>query len=144
MLALSLLAVMAAGCGESEVERAAKAEAVQAKAEVEEARAEAARIREIQEPLFEQVKAQMFDAESARFQGVHLNEDESVICGEVNGKNRYGGYVGFRGFIANSNGEVFFDDPDDFLIAKAFSIRALENKCVPGYLESSGRFESLG
>jgi hypothetical protein len=48
-----------------------------------------------------------------------------ATCGEVNGKNRYGGYVGFRGFIANSSGDVFFDDPDDFLAAKVFPIRLI-------------------
>ncbi|MBI1627017.1 hypothetical protein [Comamonas suwonensis] len=41
------------------------------------------------------------DPESARFREVALivYEGRSVVCGEVNSKNGYGGYVGFQPFI---------------------------------------------
>jgi hypothetical protein len=43
------------------------------------------------------------DPSSAQFRNVQLvpYKDSHVICGEVNGKNSYGGYVGFRPFVAS-------------------------------------------
>ncbi|HEU5296697.1 MAG TPA: hypothetical protein VFU71_18085 [Burkholderiaceae bacterium] len=59
------------------------------------------------------------DAESARFRGEYLSlaedgQDPAVrsLCGEVNAKNAYGGYVGFTRFIANSEGMMAFDPAD--------------------------------
>lgn len=51
------------------------------------------------------------DPESMRLQNVRLapskTEGMQTVCGEVNAKNGFGGYVGFRGFyavyIANTN-----------------------------------------
>jgi hypothetical protein len=42
------------------------------------------------------------DPQSAQFQGLFISQygDVRVLCGEVNGKNSYGGYVGFRRFAA--------------------------------------------
>ncbi len=44
------------------------------------------------------------DPSSAQFRNVRFVEylDGVVICGEVNGKNSYGGYVGFKDFVASS------------------------------------------
>lgn len=43
------------------------------------------------------------DPESARFRNVALKlfEGRPIVCGEVNGKNSYGAYVGYRRFAAN-------------------------------------------
>ena len=56
------------------------------------------------------------DAQSARFRGEYLSlaedgQDPSVrsLCGEVNAKNAYGGYVGFMRFIVNTEGMIVFD-----------------------------------
>ena len=43
------------------------------------------------------VKAQLFDADSAKFRSLYVSP-AGVVCGEVNAKNRFGAYVGFRMF----------------------------------------------
>ena len=45
------------------------------------------------------------DPASAQFRNVRLVQylDGAVICGEINGKNSYGGYVGFRDFVGGTN-----------------------------------------
>jgi hypothetical protein len=47
------------------------------------------------------VAAELLDGESARFRNVRLEPpfNGMAVCGEVNGKNRYGAYVGFNRFI---------------------------------------------
>lgn len=42
------------------------------------------------------VAYQLFDPDSATFRNVHARSTD--VCGEVNAKNRYGGYVGYRTF----------------------------------------------
>lgn len=46
------------------------------------------------------------DPSSAQFRNVRLTpyKDGNVICGEVNAKNSYGGYVGFKSFVAGVKG----------------------------------------
>ena len=45
------------------------------------------------------------DPASAQFRNVRLVQylDGAVICGEINGKNSYGGYVGFRDFVGGTS-----------------------------------------
>ncbi|SFB74040.1 hypothetical protein SAMN05216344_102162 [Polaromonas sp. OV174] len=54
--------------------------------------------------LRSEVLAGLNDPQSAQFQGERLFSDwtpgGSAMCGEVNAKNRMGGYVGFRPFVA--------------------------------------------
>ncbi len=56
------------------------------------------------------LREQMFDADSAEFRNVRVVSREAgdVVCGELNGKNRFGGYVGFRPFVSiqDDDGEV--------------------------------------
>ena len=60
----------------------------------------------------ELVAAQLFDPSSAQFRNLYVStRNPGVICGEVNGKNRFGGYVGFRRFVANTNVSVAEIDP---------------------------------
>jgi hypothetical protein len=42
------------------------------------------------------------DPQSAQYRSLFISKygDARVLCGEVNGKNSYGGYVGFRRFAA--------------------------------------------
>lgn len=56
------------------------------------------------------VAAELFDPSSAQFRNTRVKYGEKV-CGEVNGKNRYGAYVGFRWFEVSSSG-VLIDHPD--------------------------------
>jgi hypothetical protein len=51
----------------------------------------------------ESLKQSLKDPSSAQFRNVRLVTFGSgkVICGEVNAKNSYGGYVGFKRFVAS-------------------------------------------
>lgn len=44
--------------------------------------------------------AQMLDPGSATFQGISEKLADFAYCGEVNAKNRMGGYVGYKRFFA--------------------------------------------
>lgn len=48
------------------------------------------------------------DPASAQFRNVRLvsYNNGAVVCGEVNGKNSYGGYVGFKPFVASPAGSA--------------------------------------
>lgn len=50
------------------------------------------------------------DPESARFREIFVARDGETVCGAVNAKNSMGGYVGFRRFMIESGGSMFFDD----------------------------------
>lgn len=58
------------------------------------------------------VKLQLLDPGSAEFRAVETKwvRQSRVVCGEVNAKNRLGGYVGFRAF-------VYFPDQDSAFLA---------------------------
>lgn len=56
------------------------------------------------------VAAELFDPSSAQFRNTRVDYGENV-CGQVNGKNRFGAYVGFRWFKVSSS-EVVIDHPD--------------------------------
>ena len=51
------------------------------------------------------------DPDSAKFQNVRIVDYEGgkVVCGEVNGKNSYGGYVGYKPFAAGISGSTLYD-----------------------------------
>lgn len=51
------------------------------------------------------VRGIMKDPSAAQFEGLKIGQRDAV-CGSVNGKNSYGGYVGFRPFIVLNDGEV--------------------------------------
>ncbi len=49
----------------------------------------------------EQISAQLVDPASAQFRNLRLvkgNKGVTLVCGEVNAKNKMGGYTGFKGF----------------------------------------------
>ena len=52
------------------------------------------------------VKRSLKDPDSAKFDGVKVVSapNGKVLCGFVNGKNSYGGYVGFKRFVASPHG----------------------------------------
>lgn len=57
------------------------------------------------------VRVSLIDPESARFRSIQARPD--VICGQVNAKNRMGGYTGFTRFIAYRNGADTLFEPQD-------------------------------
>lgn len=51
----------------------------------------------------QQIKSGAKDPESVQFRGEQLHENTelgAVACGEANGKNSFGAYTGFKGFVA--------------------------------------------
>lgn len=63
----------------------------------------------------EQVVAALIDPESARFRDVRTVRD--AVCGQVNAKNKLGGYVGFRSF-AYYQGSVLIERDSTDLAAR--------------------------
>ena len=55
------------------------------------------------------VRAKLSDPETARFRNVVVREQASgtkAVCGEVNAKNKMGGYAGYEGFISAGSDEL--------------------------------------
>jgi hypothetical protein len=65
------------------------------------------------------VAARLIDPESVLFREVRRGQD--AICGEFNGKNRFGGYTGFGRFIVTGSGLVFMDAPEDQAASKRWA-----------------------
>jgi hypothetical protein len=55
------------------------------------------------------VKRSLTDPESAKFRNINKGSDPGLVCGEVNSKNRLGGYVGFTKFLVAADGTVTID-----------------------------------
>lgn len=83
--------------------------------------------------LFEAVRERLYDPESAQFRGVRVVY--AGYCGEVNAKNKMGGYVGFREFFAApppiGDGWIVQIDGDDDMSA-ARMCEHLEDKARKG------------
>lgn len=68
------------------------------------------------------ITADFSDPDSALFRDIRQSDrHEHVICGEVNGKNRYGGYVGYRKFWMDADLNEAFIEPDNGFILGAGS-----------------------
>jgi hypothetical protein len=73
------------------------------------------------EDLEKRISATLTDPGSAQFRNVQLSQDQKYLCGEINGKNKLGGYVGFKDFAVSDRDE-YIDDSDGpslKMIAKA-------------------------
>ncbi|MBO9717493.1 MAG: hypothetical protein J7507_11975 [Pseudoxanthomonas sp.] len=62
------------------------------------------------------VKQSLVDPDSAQFRDLRImrrSEHERILCGELNARNRMGGYTGFTPFyiVGNSTHELTFDLP---------------------------------
>ena len=54
--------------------------------------------------------SQLFDYPSARFRNVRFSRSTGIACGDVNSRNQFGAYVGWRSFNAmeeGADGKVF-------------------------------------
>lgn len=55
------------------------------------------------------------------------DEKDIVVCGEVNGKNSFGGYVGFQKYYVHEDKAVLRDDPTFYdlfdLLSKVFCVK---------------------
>lgn len=61
------------------------------------------------------VKRGLKDPDSAKFQNLRIANynNGKVVCGEINTKNSYGGYVGYERFVAGISGAEIFDKKSD-------------------------------
>jgi len=62
----------------------------------------------------EAVRFQLVDPKSADFRNLFVSKS-GVVCGEVNSKNRFGGYVGFRAFFYDAAAKDAEIDPNENL-----------------------------
>lgn len=71
------------------------------------------------------VRATLVDGESGRFRDIKgsLDGADLYVCGYVNAKNRLGGYVGWRRFYGQIDGETF-------------TVRAVAGQTPPGIVEA--------
>lgn len=66
----------------------------------------------------ETVAYELKDPSSAQFRNLYAlsrGKGDDTACGEINGKNSYGAYVGFRKFYVYSDGKYYISDPDSAL-----------------------------
>lgn len=59
------------------------------------------------------IAAQMKDPSSVQFRDLYIGRDSDgklSLCGEINAKNGYGAYAGFRPFVANASALAYFGD----------------------------------
>lgn len=61
----------------------------------------------------ELVSAGLNDPSSAQYRMQHVTADGSYVCGEVNGRNKYGGYAGFNLFAFNNATKEALFFPND-------------------------------
>lgn len=69
------------------------------------------------------------DPDSARFRDVRVYLTETgaqVVCGEINGKNAYGAYVGYRGFIVAGENVIREGDATYSVLRGAMCSRPVE------------------
>ena len=89
------------------------------------------------------VKSQLNDPDSAKFSRFSFNRANGFGCGFVNSKNRIGGYVGDRAFLAHVGGKVIFqiDDPRSYFTpeqkleimqAQLKLLEEIKSRCVQG------------
>lgn len=53
--------------------------------------------------------ATLKDPASAQFRNVELKAGGTILCGEINAKNSFGGYVGFRPFVTTASATVIWN-----------------------------------
>lgn len=104
-------ALLAAGCGKSAEERASEERARAAAAAASAAQARIAAEKDLHAKLQEKIAATLIDPGSAQFRHVRSIPGVDAICGEINGKNRFGGYVGFRLFWAAPDQTLILNEP---------------------------------
>ncbi|CAI8706763.1 DUF930 domain-containing protein [Pseudomonas sp. IT-196MI5] len=82
------------------------------------AQAETTEVYLLKEKARELVRARLKDPDAAKFQKLEphkLDNGATIICGEVNSKNGYGGYTGFEKFFSTGSSVRFkADSPSTF------------------------------
>jgi hypothetical protein len=71
------------------------------------------------------------DPASAQWRSLYLMNG-TTLCGEVNAKNSYGGYVGFRAFYVDTvTGSSGYDDPP----GNSFFLNEWSNTCAESHIQ---------
>lgn len=76
----------------------------------------------------ESIKSQFKDPDSVKLKNLKLSESGLVICGDVNAKNSYGGYGGFKRFYYTWMIDALRLEGDDSFLIERFSIDCLSAK----------------
>jgi hypothetical protein len=81
------------------------------------------------EPAKAAVRDILKDPASAQFRNVYVQKT-GVTCGQVNAKNAFGGYVGFRGFAVDQEGRAVIDGEEDggWAVGEGFPGEAREGR----------------
>ena len=71
------------------------------------------------------------DPESAQFRKVRLVQylDGAVVCGEINAKNSYGGYVGFSDFVGGTNSATMRNSDGEYPDITAVANTGIDIAC---------------
>lgn len=77
----------------------------------------------------ERVAREMRDPESAQFRDIKVlpGKEGPIICGQVNAKNAYGGYVGFNPFLVAGSSVMLGSDTDPDL--RAMRLELISHIC---------------
>jgi murein DD-endopeptidase MepM/ murein hydrolase activator NlpD len=80
------------------------------------------------------------DPNSAQFRNVRLTRylDGNVVCGEVNAKNSYGGYVGFSPFVASTTSSRLYDSDNKYPNIQSATNAGLNAACIRSPVTSLG------
>lgn len=100
------------------------------------------RVDKIEQELKQTVTRKLIDPMSAQFRDLRVlkrpKTGDPVLCGEVNAKNRMGGYVGFRPFVAAKDDALICSlvpeqrSTDAIFRAAECNRRLREVGCIPG------------
>lgn len=126
---IAVIALSTAGCGPS-------AEEIRLKAAKEAKDKEAAQI----EKFKETVSDQFSDPSATQFRKLTLIKGGKALCGEYNTKNRMGGYVGFRAFGVDTDGNTVILQKMTLTLARQDDETI--NKLLPSVLTAEGRSEA--
>lgn len=78
-------------------------------------------------PAKEAVSNQLKDPAAAQFRNLTYHDKTHAVCGEVNGKNSYGGYIGFRPFAFVDGKAVVMPSGD--VLARLDAEKAIRPAC---------------
>lgn len=80
----------------------------------------------------ETVADSLKDPESARFRGVAIKtyNGNRIVCGEVNAKNSYGGYVGYEPFVAGFTSSTLLAKDSQYPDIQRASNAGLMEACI--------------
>jgi hypothetical protein len=87
---------------------------------------------DLHKEALETVASQLIDPSSAQFRNVRMvttGEGKATLCGEVNGRNRYGGYVGFTPFSYDTGTRKAFLVSSDDPIVRDFEVKMHAISC---------------